>query len=71
MYGSMPGTSGESETNIRKLFSAASSHDAHEPALIFIDEIDAIAVKRENTQRGMERRIVAQVLNIEGTFIKV
>ena len=31
------------------------------PALIFIDEIDAIAPKRETAQREMERRIVAQV----------
>ena len=32
------------------------------PALIFIDEIDAIAPKRETAQREMERRIVAQLL---------
>ena len=32
------------------------------PALLFIDEIDAIAPKRENAQREMERRIVAQML---------
>ena len=28
---------------------------------VFVDEIDAIAPKRDSSQRGMERRIVAQV----------
>ena len=32
------------------------------PAIVFIDEIDAIAPKRETAQREMERRIVAQML---------
>lgn len=32
------------------------------PAILFIDEIDAIAPKRESAQREMERRIVAQML---------
>ena len=31
-------------------------------ALLFIDEVDAITPKRENAQREMERRIVAQLL---------
>ena len=31
------------------------------PSLIFIDEIDAITGKRDNTSRSMERRIVAQL----------
>ena len=34
----------------------------HAPCLLFIDEIDAITPKRENAQREMERRIVAQFL---------
>ena len=32
------------------------------PCILFIDEIDAITPKRENAQREMERRIVAQLL---------
>ena len=32
------------------------------PAIVFIDEVDAITQKRETSQRGMERRIVAQLL---------
>jgi ribosome biogenesis ATPase len=51
--------SGESEAKIRQLFKEAADQA---PALIFIDEIDAIAPKRETAQREMERRIVAQLL---------
>lgn len=32
------------------------------PCILFIDEIDAISPKRETTERGMERRMVAQLL---------
>lgn len=53
------GMSGESEAKIREIFDAAARVA---PALIFIDEIDAITPKRENAQREMERRIVAQLL---------
>lgn len=53
------GMSGESEAKIRELFETAQRMG---PALIFIDEIDAITPKRENAQREMERRIVAQLL---------
>lgn len=50
---------GGSEENIRELFK-----DAYRtaPSIIFIDEIDAIASKRENLQREMERRIVTQLM---------
>ena len=51
--------SGESESNIRFLFETAKEM---EPALIFIDEIDVICPKRDNVQKEMERRIVAQLL---------
>jgi ribosome biogenesis ATPase len=53
------GMSGESEATIRELFATAK---ASAPALVFIDEIDAITPKRESAQREMERRIVAQLL---------
>ncbi|GMH42226.1 hypothetical protein BSKO_10145 [Bryopsis sp. KO-2023] len=53
------GMSGESEAKIRNLFRDAA---ASAPSIIFIDEIDSIAQKRENAQREMERRIVAQLL---------
>jgi ribosome biogenesis ATPase len=53
------GMSGESEAKLRSLFASAA---AAAPSVIFIDEIDAIAPKRESAQREMERRIVAQLL---------
>lgn len=55
------GMSGESEQKLRDLFTAASEAA---PAILFIDEIDAIAPKRDGSGsgRGMEKRIVAQML---------
>ncbi|CAN4112669.1 unnamed protein product [Withania somnifera] len=53
------GVSGASEENIRELFSKAYRTA---PSIVFIDEIDAIASKRENLQREMERRIVTQLM---------
>ena len=53
------GVSGESEEQIRHLFELAV---ATAPCIVFIDEIDAIAKKRELTQREMECRIVSQLL---------
>lgn len=53
------GMSGESEGKIRDLFETARSSA---PCILFLDEIDAIAPKRETAQREMERRIVAQLL---------
>ena len=55
------GTSGESERLIRSLFEQA---QAAAPALLFIDEVDAITPKREHAQREMEKRIVAQLLAV-------
>ncbi|PWA67882.1 cell division cycle 48C [Artemisia annua] len=51
--------SGESEENIRELFTKAYRTA---PSIIFIDEIDAIASKREKLQREFERRIVTQLM---------
>ncbi|KAK9150317.1 hypothetical protein Syun_008626 [Stephania yunnanensis] len=53
------GVSGASEENIRDLFSKAYRTA---PSIVFIDEIDAIASKRESLQREMERRIVTQLM---------
>ncbi|KAK7328280.1 hypothetical protein VNO77_22383 [Canavalia gladiata] len=53
------GVSGASEENIRELFSKAYGTA---PSIVFIDEIDAIASKRENLQREMEKRIVTQLM---------
>jgi AAA+ superfamily predicted ATPase len=51
---------GESEAKLRNVFADAA---AAAPSILFIDEIDAIAPKRDSAQREMERRIVAQVCN--------
>ncbi|KAJ2556390.1 Ribosome biogenesis ATPase rix7 [Coemansia sp. RSA 1933] len=53
------GMSGESEKKLRGIFEEARDLA---PCIIFIDEIDAITPKRENAQKDMERRIVAQML---------
>lgn len=53
------GMSGESEKQIREHFEKAKEVA---PCLIFIDEIDVIAPKRDNAQSQMEKRIVAQLL---------
>ena len=53
------GMSGESEKQIREHFERAKEVA---PSLIFIDEIDVIAPKRDSAQSQMEKRIVAQLL---------
>ena len=53
------GMSGESEKQIREHFEKAKEVA---PCLIFIDEIDVIAPKRDSAQSQMEKRIVAQIL---------
>ncbi len=50
---------GESEKKLRKIFEDA---EKNAPAIIFIDEVDAIAPKRENVTGEVERRLVAQLL---------
>lgn len=52
---------GESESNLRKAFEEA---EKNSPAIIFIDELDAIAPKREKTHGEVERRIVSQLLTL-------
>lgn len=50
---------GQSEQNLRKKFEEA---DKEAPSIIFIDEIDAIASRREESHGEVERRVVAQLL---------
>ncbi len=50
---------GESERKLREKFEEAQQNS---PAIIFIDEIDSIAPKREETRGELERRVVAQLL---------
>merc|ERR1712178_161077 len=52
---------GEAEGNLRKAFEEA---EKNSPAIIFIDEIDSIAPKRDKTGGEVERRVVAQLLTL-------
>lgn len=52
---------GESEARLREIFEDAGKNA---PSIIFIDEIDAIAPKREEVTGEVERRIVAQLLGL-------
>jgi transitional endoplasmic reticulum ATPase len=50
---------GESEAHLRKIFEEASRKS---PSIIFLDEIDAIAPKRDQVVGDVEKRVVAQLL---------
>jgi transitional endoplasmic reticulum ATPase len=50
---------GESEARLREIFQQAQQNA---PSIIFIDELDAIAPKREEVTGEVERRVVAQLL---------
>ena len=50
---------GQSEENLRQIFNEATENA---PSIIFIDEIDSIAPKREEVHGDVERRVVAQLL---------
>ncbi|MGC9308180.1 MAG: CDC48 family AAA ATPase [Thermoplasmatota archaeon] len=52
---------GQSEENLRKTFEEA---EKNAPAIVFIDEIDAIASKREEVHGEVERRVVSQMLTL-------
>ncbi len=52
---------GESEKQLREIFDEAA---ANAPAIIFIDELDSIAPKREDVSGEVERRVVAQLLTL-------
>ncbi len=52
---------GESEQQLREIFEDASDES---PSIIFIDELDSIAPKREDVTGEVERRVVAQLLTM-------
>ena len=52
---------GETEANLRRIFSEASHHA---PSIIFIDELDAIAPKRGETGAHSDTRAVTQLLSL-------
>ncbi len=52
---------GESEQRLREIFKEA---EENAPAIIFIDEIDSIAPKREEVTGEVEKRVVAQLLTL-------
>jgi SpoVK/Ycf46/Vps4 family AAA+-type ATPase/translation initiation factor IF-1 len=52
---------GEAESNLRKAFEEA---EKNSPAIIFIDELDSIAPKREKTNGEVEKRVVSQLLTL-------
>jgi len=52
---------GESESNLRRAFEEAQKNA---PAIIFIDEIDSIAPKRDKSSGEVEKRVVSQMLTL-------
>ncbi|KQC09951.1 MAG: AAA family ATPase, partial [Methanolinea sp. SDB] len=52
---------GESEGKLREVFEEAQENA---PTILFIDEIDSIAPRREETKGEVERRVVAQLLSL-------
>jgi transitional endoplasmic reticulum ATPase len=56
---------GESETNLRRAFEDAEQNSAdYNGAIVFIDEIDSIAPRREKAGGEVEKRIVSQLLTL-------
>lgn len=52
---------GQSESALRGIFEEAQRHT---PSIVFIDEIDAIAPKRDRVEGEVEKRVVAQLLTL-------
>ena len=52
---------GESEERIREIFTQA---EENSPSIVFIDEIDSIAPKRDEVSGEVEKRIVSQLLTL-------
>jgi transitional endoplasmic reticulum ATPase len=57
---------GESEAKLREVFDEAARHA---PAILFIDEIDAVAPKRTEVVGEVEKRVVAQLLSLMDGFV--
>jgi transitional endoplasmic reticulum ATPase len=57
---------GESEARLREVFEEAARHA---PAILFIDEIDAVAPKRTDVAGDVEKRVVAQLLSLMDGFV--
>ena len=53
------GVSGESEGKIRSLFDQVIN--SGQPCVLFMDEIEVIGQKKDNSSRGMDNRIIAQL----------
>eukprot|EP00066_Takifugu_rubripes_P020033 XP_011609299.1 PREDICTED: spermatogenesis-associated protein 5 [Takifugu rubripes] len=52
---------GETEARLRQIFAEASQR---QPAIVFIDELDALCPKREGAQNEVEKRVVASLLTL-------
>lgn len=52
---------GEAESNLRKMFEEA---EKNAPSIIFIDELDSIAPKRDKSSGEVEKRVVSQLLTL-------
>jgi transitional endoplasmic reticulum ATPase len=57
---------GESEAKLREVFEEAARRA---PAILFIDEIDAVAPKRAEVNGEVEKRVVAQLLSLMDGFV--
>jgi transitional endoplasmic reticulum ATPase len=57
---------GESEAKLREVFEEAARRA---PAILFIDEIDAVAPKRAEVTGDVEKRVVAQLLSLMDGFV--
>jgi len=57
---------GESEAKLREVFEEAARHA---PAILFIDEIDAVAPRRTEVTGEVEKRVVAQLLSLMDGFV--
>ena len=58
---------GETEARLRDIFKEARDSA---PSVIFIDEIDAIAPKREEAFGDVEKRVVAQLSFFNGRYVR-